>query len=396
VAGQVVDQSKIDFSGKSPWKIEISDGEGTVNWNPETGTGDAEYLKIQLEKDADLQFYQTLKLLPGHIYRFSAEIKTQEITGTQGAAICLRDTWINSAIMKGSTDWHKQSIVFLTPEDGQIDVAFRLWAGSGTAFFRNPVIELLDFYSVSSKYIRFLVDAKHLTDIRPETISDWLTNLDKVYENYVELIGKKPYDGQRITILGVEQYPWGWAVAGNPILWYDRYINSSLKNIQEKGDWSFGIMHEIAHDFNAGDGYAIKGCNENWNWNEEMFANFRMYYAVEMLDGVFMQNKIYRGAEAKIYYQTDAGGSYDNLFPVGKFSHDALMYTLIRIKDKIGWEPFKKIFRRLYDYQTELDDDWDKFNYFLDLLIEYSSFDVRTTYLEGELETVQQNLQKSE
>ena len=154
-------------------------------------------------------------------------------------------------------------------------------------------------------------------------------------------------------------------------------------------------MHEIAHNFNASNGYAIKGCNENWNWNEEMFANFRMYYAVEMLDGAFMQNKIYRGDEGKFFYKTDVGESYDKLFPVGKFSHDALMYTLIRIKDRIGWEPFKKIFRHLYGNKTDFDNDWDKFNYFLDMLTEYASFDVRTTYLEGELDTVQKHLQKS-
>ena len=70
------------------------------------------------------------------------------------------------------------------------------------------------------------------------------------------------------------------------------------------------------------------------------------------------------------------------------------MYTLIRIKDKIGWEPFKKTFRWLYDNKTELEDGWEKFNLFLDQLTEYSSFDVRSTYLAGELETVRKHLQK--
>ena len=392
---QEAEAPKIDFSAASPWKIEVRHGKGTVNWNPQTGIGDCEYLKIESEDESDVLFYQTLNLKPGHVYRISAEYKTTDVTGTHGAAIWLKDTWINSAIKNGTTDWQKYSLVFLTPENGRADIAFRLWASSGAAHFRNPEIELLDFHSVSSEYLTFRVDKKHLADIRPETVADWLANMDRVYEKYVELIGKKPYDGKRITILGVEQYPWGWAVAGNPIIWYDRFIPSELANIQEKGDWSFGIMHEIAHNFNASDGYAIKGCNENWNWNEEMFANFRMYYAVETLNGAFLQrNKLYRGDEAKYFYKTDVGDSYDKLFPEGKFGHDALMYTFIRIKDEIGWEPFKKTFARAYDHKTEFVCDWDKFNYFLDLLSEYASFDVRATYLDGELETVRRHLQK--
>ena len=38
-------------------------------------------------------------------------------------------------------------------------------------------------------------------------------------------------------------------------------------------DWCFGILHEIGHVFNIGD--------TSWNWNDEMFANFRMHYALE-------------------------------------------------------------------------------------------------------------------
>jgi len=41
----------------------------------------------------------------------------------------------------------------------------------------------------------------------------------------------------------------------------------------EHGDLSFAILHEIGHNFNLG--------NTSWNWNDEMFANFRAYYAVE-------------------------------------------------------------------------------------------------------------------
>ena len=390
----------IDFSRNALWKNEIKHGEGTVNWNPQTGSENLEYLSLQSENGAVVQVYKTLQLKANQVYRLSADIKTVDVAGNQGAVICLRNTWINSEKLIGTNDWVRKAIVFQTPENGQVEISFNLgfngMTSTGTAYFNNPEIELLDYYTATSKYLTLRVNKETIADIRPSTIKEWLKNMDMVYEKYFELIGKKPYRGKKITILGVEQYPWGWAVAGNPILWHNRYIYSSLKDIEEKGDWSFGIMHEIAHDFNAGNDFAVNGKNTNWNWNEEMFANFRMYYAIEKLNGAFIQReKVYRGEEAKLFYQTDVGESYDKLFPEGKFSHDALMYTLIRIKDKIGWEPFKKTFHWLYDNKTELNDDWSKFNFFLDKLTEYSSFDVRSTYLDGELETVKQYLHKT-
>jgi hypothetical protein len=51
-----------------------------------------------------------------------------------------------------------------------------------------------------------------------------------------------PYNGNIITVLGVNTYPGGWAVAGNPILWYKPYINPELQVIESTGSWSFGIM----------------------------------------------------------------------------------------------------------------------------------------------------------
>lgn len=53
-------------------------------------------------------------------------------------------------------------------------------------------------------------------------------------------------------------------------------------------DWCFGILHEIGHVFNIGD--------TSWNWNDEMFANFRMHYALEKIMGKYiwmaeMENK---------------------------------------------------------------------------------------------------------
>ena len=47
-----------------------------------------------------------------------------------------------------------------------------------------------------------------------EVLSDpegWVANLDKIYEAYADLVGDTPFDGERITILSVEENPGGWS-----------------------------------------------------------------------------------------------------------------------------------------------------------------------------------------
>ena len=68
------------------------------------------------------------------------------------------------------------------------------------------------------------------------------------------------------------------------------------------------------------------------------------------------------------------------------------MYTLIRIKNEIGWEPFKLTYRELYETETSLTSNWQKFNLFLDKLSEYSGTNVREAYPEGELDIIKKTI----
>jgi len=93
-------------------------------------------------------------------------------------------------------------------------------------------------------------------------------------------------------------------------------------------------LHEIGHNFNLG--------NTSWNWNDEMFANFRAYYAVEQLENLHLNNMgpmpvVYNypnirreGTELKDYYSE----RYNETMAQGEFHHDGLMYTLILAKEK--------------------------------------------------------------
>jgi hypothetical protein len=118
-----------------------------------------------------------------------------------------------------------------------------------------------------------------------------------------------------------------------------------------------------------------------------------MYYVVEELNAPIVQGKLYVGSEIKNFYKTDAFDSYDNGIAQGiATGADGLMYTIIRIKDQIGWDPFIKTFRNLNESPFTQATQWDKFNVFLDKLTEYSGKNVRQTYPPGELDVIRELL----
>ena len=361
------------------------------------GINHSKALSLSATAENDIWVKQKIKLKPDQVYRLKAWVKTRNVTGGYGANICIADTWIRSTSLKGTKDWTQLSLQFFTPDDSdQVTVACRLgyWnsTSSGTAFFDNLTLENVQLFEAQSKHIRIRLDPEDVQGIARESISAWLNNLDKVYEAYTELIGERPWDGKRITILSVEQNPGGWAVAGNPILWYQPYVKSTLDDVVDNSDWSFGILHELGHDFSPHIGMNL---NNNWNWNEEMFANFRMFYAVDKLNiPIRMVGKNYIGKELANLFKTDAADSYDNTLAKGiARGHDGLMYTLIRIQEMIGWEPFKKVYRYLYHSDVNPSNNWEKFSFFLDQLSEYSGKDVKETYPEGELDLIKEQLQ---
>ena len=96
-------------------------------------------------------------------------------------------------------------------------------------------------------------------------------------------------------------------------------------------------MHELGHVFNLG--------NSSWNWNDEMFANFRMQYGLEQNQGkVWMDERVYTGREILDMYKKD----YDNTVYT-QVNDNGIHYMLGRLAGPggIGWEPFKAAFREL-------------------------------------------------
>lgn len=84
------------------------------------------------------KYWVTLK--PNTVYTFSGWMKTEEITGGQGAQMYAYDFDGVSGggiqmVLRGTSDWTRMSQTFKTGDDGEGRVNFRVYGSTGTAWF---------------------------------------------------------------------------------------------------------------------------------------------------------------------------------------------------------------------------------------------------------------------
>lgn len=367
---------------------------------------------IALEEDVDVVVSQKITgLTPGKPYRVTARIKTESVTNGKGAQISLDYLWApTSEPVNGTTDW---TTVYLdlddVPASGEITVCLRLGntsaASKGVAYFDNVIVkENNDLYIRESSHVKLMIEKSKLS-VSDAVVDKWLGNLDKVYEKYVELFsGRTPFNGRKMVVRQANGIA-AWAYAGEPIEWNGDYISAELLSLT-KGSWSFGIMHEIGHNF----AQHIGSGNSSWNFDEELFANFRMYYAMDKLNaaavmtaslpngqgGYKNEEKLYVGKAIQNLYRDESKDCFNRTFganlPTGK--GDAICWTLIRIQEKYGWGIFIKAYDELYSLPQNTNEErtwtrWQKFEYFLSFLSKYAGEDVRiTTYTQNELNLI--------
>lgn len=380
----------------SNWEIRSSkhgNSLATVTVESGTGVNNSKCLKISsLAQDEDVGCVKTLQLAPNSYYKLSALMKYENVTPgkSDGANICLYNNegedaiWIRTATATGTnTSWELVKLLFKTPDSGSVNIGLRLGflncETKGTVWFDNVKVEAVPSdYIYESEHIIACFETDDTQFATREGILNWLSELDKVYVLMKEFSGNRvPFDGKKMGILSSDSHSGGvGAYAGDPIMWFksanDNPVAYQLKMTCEHGDLSFAILHEIGHNFNLG--------NTSWNWNDEMFANFRAYYAVEQLENLHLNNMgpmpvVYNypnirreGTELKDYYSE----RYNETMAQGEFHHDGLMYTLILAKEKIGWEPFLKTIQYLSSNDFSNKNDMEKFELFYSKLSEYS------------------------
>jgi hypothetical protein len=323
--------------------------------------------------------YIIVELTPSNYYNCIGWIKSEEIELAEGATdtanidiahIVIRSA--NSSIpdrlqtsgdmYRVESDWKQVAYTFFAPY-GSIMLSCRLGSYDGdvkgTAYFDNIGIYELELLNYESKYFTLRIEPIDKERISDEALNDWLDKLDLVYEEYHNLVGSYPYYWEKITILSVLHNPGGWAVAGNPIKWNQKWVGEELESIENDGHWSFGIIHEIGHDYDM---------DARWNFDAEHMANFKLTYVVEMLNakvptefGYFQGEEIYDFWE-KLYEK--------NINDDDPANNDNVTYWFCKIVEEIGWEPFKETFRDYLDGTVTENPNSaiDRFNLFLDVL----------------------------
>jgi hypothetical protein len=338
------------------------------------GIDNSNCLRIVNNDFNDACLYTIVALSPSNYYNCIGWIKSENVELAENANIagnfCLMDSyWTSGDIDMYEFGWKKvyftfsfdDNMLFHGFDPESIKFGCRLgfyWDFvKGTVYFDNIGIYELPKYE--SEYFTLVIEPADKDRISDGALNDWLNNLDLAYEEYCNLVGGYPFDGEKITILSVLQYPGGWAVAGNPIKWHQPWVGDELESIENDGHWSFGILHEIGHDYDI---------DERWIFDCEHWANFKLTYVVEMLDakvptefGYFQGEEIYDFWE-RLYEKNINDGDPDNDF--------APTTWFCWLKEEIGWEPFKETFRDYLDGTVTENptEPIDRFNLFLDVL----------------------------
>lgn len=377
-------EEECDFKGTKGVWVEQSGWHGdnaVVTWEPEGGYKGSAGVKITCKNETtDKPIAQTVSgLQVGKLYELSAMVKTQGITKGWGGSV-YHGLWGRSDKFTGTNSWKKRSLLFI-PEEESITLGVRLGFSAGDsdgiAWFDNVKLGSPEgYYHRESEHVEIYLE-EALVTVANTYIDKWMAKLDLAYEAYCELFPFfKPFKGRKMVILN--DVIDAWAYAGYPILWNTSYVKSTLETVKNNNDTCFGLLHEMGHNFAPGnyrDGeMANTGGNYNlWNWNEELFANFRMYYALGRHNlPLYLDGKSYTGTSIDSKYRADSEKSWNEN---NDLDGAGMMWPLCQAVKKWGWEPFKATFEELYNMpqnQSAGDSKWSKIRYFFDVLSKHA------------------------
>lgn len=353
-------------------------------------------------------------LEPDQLYRVTARVRYSDVPSGEGTGPVVfspntNQYWNSSKYLYGTKleSWTNVYSDFMSDDNGEatISVALGFWQGgmanggrsTGTAYFDNISVKKVtdEMFYLEGEHIKLYIEPTKVTTTR-QVLEKWVERLDCMYSSYKELMGAAPHEGRKLAIMTTRGiYSGYWALAGYPILWSINYtaVEDSFSQMEKYDDWCFGMLHELGHVFNLG--------NSSWNWNDEMFANFRMHYGLEKNGGkVYMDGtdgkRVYTGGEILQMYKID----YDRTVGT-KVNDNGIHYMLARLADEgtLGWEPFKKTFNYLRSNGGNGGSKYDKFIYFCNCLSRYATevhgrdIDVLGFFSPHELDSIRKQLQ---
>ena len=213
----------------------------------------------------------------------------------------------------------------------------------------------------TSDWLNYIGDNENPRHISEENFLKWRNRSDMVYDVFVYLTGYLPHDGQSIQVGLVDMdvlylatmYP------GRPVISFSqqRVVTDVLDFVNNHDSWSFAIMHELSHHFD----YDKHGRGRGWR-TDETFANFKIPFAMEILDGKFHIHEHFLAFRENSKSDMVTGNSFreglifnaQEKLDYGHLAtfaiHSKATYSefdlyLHRLSKYVGWEPIMLAFR---------------------------------------------------
>lgn len=210
-------------SGTKGWEVHIYGAKSEVSADTSTAHEGKQSLRIAASESSDTALGQELRLKPGQFYRFTGWVRTRQLDpgrapvhgtfqiqrpGGQG-------TITSGTNHIGDTDWVKETLFFVAPDDGRVRVAIffvGFGKGTGTAWFDGLKLEEVDPGTVPIKITR---DSLFKESIDPNQYGQFIEYLcDLIPSMWAEKLcdgsfeGLTPYKVAYIKETDFREHPW--------------------------------------------------------------------------------------------------------------------------------------------------------------------------------------------
>jgi hypothetical protein len=341
-------------------------------------------LTLDFQDRVDGRFSKTFRLTPGQRYRATVHAIGENIESPSeraiGGNISLWNTWTYSTeFNKGTGSFNGDlCLPFRAPRDGTVIIAVRLGfyysEAKGKITFSDFRLEAdHQLVNYGTGQVRISMKPEDVDGhIDPELIVRLSERLSSVYFAMAWLYGSVPFGGETIFYESTEGIT-AWAYAGNPVQWRRSACVQYFEGVQKADNACFGAIHEMGHNFEQ---------TKLSDMNREMMANFAMCYAVEALGlRVIFEGETMVGRELQEGFYRRC---YEKSIAKGQYSHDGLLYCLLRIKDLIGWKPFEVVMRKLIENKPETAPPTATLDMWMTMLTEVAGTDVRKSFIGDE------------
>ena len=370
------------------WKPEGDTSRIRFTWEPHGGIDGSRCVSISSRDPAVPvrgAWTQTVQLAPYTPYLLKGFIKGRDLQGlgrfsaVLGASVYRAEN--GPQRQTDALDWTPFEMDFATGPSGHIQIYVALGLhgrhATGTVWFdnltlqRNPDVETFE----SKHFILHLYKDQVALATRAG-VRRQMANVDALCEAYAELTGYTPPGGKQ-SAFSPSRYRLGaLAWAGNPLIFEKQPYLASIKANWPREEFCAEVfLHELAHNFD----------HPNWTFHVH-FNELKMFYALETRNLAIAEDGWTRGAATRHRWEFRTRKNRE----LGIVDEQVQVYKNILLRDKIGWEPFKKTFR----YFLALTRDqaprtpWGKFKLWHDKLGEYSGFDAWSVYRPAEVEFV--------